>query len=234
MFGLTRQDKDRAQADAQARAALKLVGLADFATRAVGELSGGEAQRVALARAIAPKPKLLMLDEPFGALDRPRREELSREVSTIANNLNTTILLVTHDHAEAFALGDRVAVINNGRIEQVATPVELWRQPATAFVASFLGWNIIQRNPRAVIAVRPDAVRLTANSHHGDQSATVIERTFGRNHWRIRVITQDQQVLNVEIANPPTPTDRDEEFEMVVGATVGLIIDPVTTISFDQ
>ncbi len=232
MFGLLMQNVRRAEAETRARAALKIVGLAGFETRAVAELSGGEAQRVALARAIAPEPKLLMLDEPFGALDRPRRDELSNEVRTISNRLGAATLLVTHDHAEAFAIGDRIAIINAGKIEQVAPPVELWRQPATAFVASFLGWNIISSNTGSTIAVRPDAIRLTPNPNHGRESATVITRTFRRNHWQIRVETEDHQFLNVEIANTEAPTNLNSESEIASGSVVGVIIDPASTICF--
>jgi len=232
MFGLVMQNVRRAEAETRARAALKIVGLAGFETRAVAELSGGEAQRVALARAIAPEPKLLMLDEPFGALDRPRRDELSNEVRTISNRLGAATLLVTHDHAEAFAIGDRIAIINAGKIEQVAPPVELWRQPATAFVASFLGWNIISSNTGSTIAVRPDAIRLTPNPNHGRESATVIARTFRRNHWQMRVETEDHQFLNVEIANTEAPTNLNLESEIASGSVVGVIIDPAATICF--
>ncbi|MEZ5411558.1 MAG: ABC transporter ATP-binding protein [Acidimicrobiales bacterium] len=118
---------------------LELVGLAGMERRAVHELSGGEAQRVALARALAPEPALLMLDEPFGSLDRVLREQLTAEVRRLLRELGQTALHVTHDQGEAFALADRVAVLAGGRLVQVGEPAELWRHPATRFVAEFLG-----------------------------------------------------------------------------------------------
>ncbi len=118
---------------------LELVGLAGFGRRAVHELSGGEAQRVALARALAPEPALLMLDEPFGSLDRVLREQLTAEVRRLLQELGQTALHVTHDQGEAFALADRVAVLAAGRLVQVGEPPELWHRPATRFVAEFLG-----------------------------------------------------------------------------------------------
>lgn len=118
---------------------LDLVGLAGFEGRAVHALSGGEAQRVALARALAPEPGLLMLDEPFGSLDRVLREELTGEVRRLLVELGQTALHVTHDQAEAFALADRVVVLRAGRIEQEGRPVELWWEPRSGFVAEFLG-----------------------------------------------------------------------------------------------
>jgi ABC-type sulfate/molybdate transport systems ATPase subunit len=118
---------------------LELVGLAGFGARAVHELSGGEAQRVALARALAPEPALLMLDEPFGSLDRVLREQLTEEVRRLLHELSQTALHVTHDQGEAFALADRVAVLADGRLVQVGAPAELWHRPASAFVAEFLG-----------------------------------------------------------------------------------------------
>ena len=118
---------------------LALVGLGGFGRRAVHELSGGEAQRVALARALAPEPALLMLDEPFGSLDRVLREQLTVEVRRLLQELGQTALHVTHDQGEAFALADRVAVLAAGRLVQVGEPAELWHRPATGFVAEFLG-----------------------------------------------------------------------------------------------
>ena len=110
-----------------------------FAQRNVHQLSGGERQRVALARSLAPQPKLLMLDEPLGALDRQLREELMIELRRILKAAHLTAIYVTHDQAEAFAVADRVAVMNAGRIEQIDTPAAVYAQPASEFVARFLG-----------------------------------------------------------------------------------------------
>jgi iron(III) transport system ATP-binding protein len=118
---------------------LDLVGLAEEADRPVDRLSGGQRQRVALARALAVEPSLLLLDEPLSALDVKVRERLRREVRSIQKKVGITALIVTHDQEEAMELGDRIAVMNEGRIEQVAAPREVYQEPATEFVARFVG-----------------------------------------------------------------------------------------------
>ena len=116
-----------------------LVGLDDYTGRAPNQLSGGQAQRVALARALAPRPDLLLLDEPFAALDTQLRTGLRREVAELLRAQGTTSLLVTHDQEEALTLADRVAVLHDGRLAQFGTPEEIYQQPATDWVASFVG-----------------------------------------------------------------------------------------------
>ena len=116
-----------------------LVGLDDYTGRAPNQLSGGQAQRVALARALAPQPDLLLLDEPFAALDTQLRTGLRREVAELLRAQGTTSLLVTHDQEEALTLADRVAVLHDGRLAQFGTPEEIYQHPATDWVASFVG-----------------------------------------------------------------------------------------------
>ena len=114
-------------------------GSPDFERRSVGSLSGGEQQRVALARALAPEPRVLLLDEPLGSLDRRLRDRLLDDLGRIFDELGSTAVYVTHDQTEAFTLGDRVAVMRAGRVVQVATPDELWAHPHDADIARFLG-----------------------------------------------------------------------------------------------
>lgn len=118
---------------------LELVGLCGFERRNVHEISGGEAQRVALARSLAPRPRLLMLDEPLGSLDRITRERLMVELRDILTGVHMTTLYVTHDQLEAFSVADRAIIMNLGQIEQIGTPEEIYRRPASEFVARFLG-----------------------------------------------------------------------------------------------
>ena len=118
---------------------LELIGLPGFARRDVNALSGGEQQRIALARSLAPAPRLLMLDEPLGSLDRALRDRFVTDLGVILRNIHQTAIYVTHDQEEAFTLADRVVVMNAGRLEQVGTPQEIYSQPATPFVARFLG-----------------------------------------------------------------------------------------------
>ena len=140
-FGLEMQRQPEAQIRPRVMAMLEMVGLADLCERNVAELSGGERQRVALARSLAPRPQLLMLDEPLGALDRSLRERLLIEIRDILKRLETTAIFVTHDQSEALAVADRVAVMNKGQLIQVDTPETLYRHPASVFVARFLGFD---------------------------------------------------------------------------------------------
>ncbi|GAA4656315.1 ABC transporter ATP-binding protein [Streptomyces chumphonensis] len=203
-FGLRMRGASRARAAARVAELLELVGLPGAGRRAVASLSGGEQQRVALARALAPEPRLLMLDEPLGQLDRGLRERLVVELRELFERLGTTVLAVTHDQGEAFALAHRVAVMRDGRIAQSGTPSEVWQRPASAFVARFLGFdNLVPGTVRAgtpavvrtawgelpvpdgtpagpcTLLVRPTGVRLDG----GDGlRARVVSRTFRGDH----------------------------------------------------
>ena len=146
--------------EARVRDALELVGLAGTERRDVTTLSGGEAQRVALARALAPRPEVLLLDEPLGALDGPLRRRLQTDLRELFERLGLTVVHVTHDVGEAFELGDRVAVLREGRVAQVASPDELWARPADDWVARFLGMTNIERDGDRATVVRPEAVRV--------------------------------------------------------------------------
>ncbi|MFQ5594580.1 MAG: ABC transporter ATP-binding protein [Anaerolineae bacterium] len=151
VFGLRMAGWDPAKAQARVAEVLQLVGLAGFEERDVTELSGGERQRVALARSLAPSPRLLMLDEPLGSLDRILRDRLMVELRHILKNVGLTALYVTHDQEEAFAVADRVLVMRAGQIVQRGTPEEVYRRPATPFVARFLGLTNLVPGKVAVI-----------------------------------------------------------------------------------
>lgn len=138
-FPLRQRKTPKAETARLVAGALERVGLADFAERRPRELSGGQQQRVAVARAIVFGPRLLLMDEPLGALDKKLRESLQLEIRRIHRELGITFVYVTHDQDEALVLSDRIAVFNHGRIEQVGTPTELYNAPSTRFVADFLG-----------------------------------------------------------------------------------------------
>jgi thiamine transport system ATP-binding protein len=140
-FGLRMRGDTPAAQRARLSEVLEMVGLSGYERRDVSRLSGGEQQRVALARALAPAPRLLMLDEPLGALDRDLRQRLLADLSELFSHLALTIIYVTHDQEEALAVADRVAVMRAGRMEAVLAPDELWRAPPNEFVARFLGFN---------------------------------------------------------------------------------------------
>lgn len=136
-FGL--HNKPKPEANEIVTSMLELVGLQQFASRYPHELSGGQRQRIALARALAPQPFLLLLDEPFSNLDADLRTQMRVEVRQILKSINATAIFVTHDQEEALYLGDRIALMNHGRVEQIGHPEEIFHQPATRFVAEFMG-----------------------------------------------------------------------------------------------
>jgi putative spermidine/putrescine transport system ATP-binding protein len=140
--------------------ALEMVRLDGYGSRKPSELSGGQRQRVALARAIINRPRVLLLDEPLGALDLKLREQMQVELKRIQDAVGITFLYVTHDQDEALTMSDRIAVFNRGRIEQVGTPEEVYERPATPFVSGFVGTsNVLERDGRR-FTIRPEKVRL--------------------------------------------------------------------------
>ena len=140
-FGLRMHALPEAEIAERVADALQKVNMAAFAGRRVTDLSGGEQQRVALARALAPRPRLLMLDEPLGALDRTLREQLIEELHYLLQTTGIPAIYVTHDQEEAFALADRLVMLHDGRVEQVGSPAEVYARPASAWAARFLGFN---------------------------------------------------------------------------------------------
>jgi iron(III) transport system ATP-binding protein len=195
-FGLHRLD--RAARGRRVRETLDLVGLADFGARYPHELSGGQQQRVAVARALAPAPALLLLDEPFSNLDADLRAQMRDEVEGILRRTGTTAIFVTHDQEEAFTLADRVGVLTDGRIAQLATPEDVYHHPASQFVAEFVGaadfvpglvtpegiatelglfGNTDELPPgeRVQVMIRPDDISFMP---HGEGSGVIVRRYF--------------------------------------------------------
>lgn len=157
-FGLRMAESELQELQKRVQAMLDLVGLPGFGSRPVDNLSGGEQQRVALARALAPKPRLLMLDEPLGSVDRTLRERLLFELRHILIDLGQTALYVTHDQEEAFAIADRVVLMKAGKVVQIGSPQEIYHQPETVFAARFLGLsNLIpgevEQNPEGAFVM---------------------------------------------------------------------------------
>lgn len=182
-FGLKIRKRPKTEIKEKVDNLLEVVGLAGFQTRYPNQLSGGQRQRMALARALAVDPEVLLLDEPFGALDAKVRDDLRAWLRRLHDEVHVTTVLVTHDQAEALDVADRIAVLNKGRIEQVGSPTEVYDAPANAFVMSFLGavsslngalvrpHDIrVGRNPDMAIASTDDSV----------QAAGVIRATIGR------------------------------------------------------
>ena len=170
-YGLRHRGMARPAREERARRMLGIVRLEGVEKRRPAQLSGGQQQRVALARALVMNPKVLLLDEPLGALDLAVRKQLQIELKTIQAELGVTFVYVTHDQEEALALSDRVAVMNRGRIEQIGTPREIYDRPATEFVAGFIGETNFIRMNGGTVAVRPERMRLLAS--RPDQGSSV-------------------------------------------------------------
>jgi len=236
-FGLRMAGVDRVARARRVDEVLELVGLVALRDRRVAGLSGGEQQRVALARALAVEPRLLMLDEPLGALDRPWRDRLLREIGALLARTRLPALYVTHDHEEAFALADRIAVMRDGRVVQTGPPDEVWRQPVDEWTAQFLGfgpvvdavrgdggvalpWGVmpvaveVAGEPGAVrVVLRPDAVRLDPA---GPVAGCVTASVFGGERTELTVDVAGA-ALRVRVAGRDAPP---------VGARVRVAIDP--------
>jgi putative spermidine/putrescine transport system ATP-binding protein len=218
-YGLRVRRRDRAERAGRAAELLELVGLADRGGRYPHQLSGGQQQRVALARALAVAPQVLLLDEPLSALDAQVRVQLREEIRRIQLELGTTTVFVTHDQAEALSVADRVGVMRAGRLEQVASPDELYERPATAFVAGFVG--TMNRIPAvlgdgdveflgvrrevlgtpaapgpAFALVRPEALLVEADPRG---SGRVVTRTFSGATTRLAVALPDGLEVQADV-----------------------------------
>jgi len=182
-YGLMVKGVARAERHREAEQALDMVKLPGYGTRKPGQLSGGQRQRVALARALVNKPKVLLLDEPLGALDLKLREQMQEELKSLQRSLGITFVFVTHDQGEALSMADRVAVFNDGRIIQAGTPHEIYNRPRTRFVADFVGSsNVIAPDAMKALggearwtSLRPEAIRIVSE---GGVEATVRSASF--------------------------------------------------------
>ena len=191
-YGLKVRKVPKAERLKQAREALASVRLAEFGARRPSQLSGGQRQRVALARALVGRPKVLLLDEPLGALDLKLREQMQIELKAIQREVGITFVFVTHDQEEALTMSDRIAVFNEGRVEQVGTPAEIYERPATAFVAGFVGTSNLldDRAAEQVVgatgtySIRPEKIRVLKESavadepEHSTATGTVAEIVY--------------------------------------------------------
>ena len=180
-FGLERKKVSKSEVKQRVGEALELVQLGGLGKRKPGQLSGGQQQRVALARALVNRPRVLLLDEPLGALDLKLREEMQIELKAIQQEVGITFIYVTHDQEEALTMSDRIAVFNRGRIEQMGTPADLYERPSTAFVAGFVGTSNLLRDDVAktlvgmdgLFTVRPEKIRM------GEPGASVADDEVG-------------------------------------------------------
>ncbi|MBN9669586.1 ABC transporter ATP-binding protein [Roseibium aggregatum] len=182
-YGLMIAGMGRKARYAKAEEALELVRLPGYGDRAPAALSGGQRQRVALARALVNEPKVLLLDEPLGALDLKLREQMQEELKSLQKSLGITFIFVTHDQGEALSMADRVAVFDHGKIQQVGTPQDIYQRPDTPFVADFVGSsNVLPADMvleltghHAAASLRPEAIRIGAEEKH---AATVAGASY--------------------------------------------------------
>jgi putrescine transport system ATP-binding protein len=226
-YGLRREGVSPAETAKRVAEALELVSLPGLSDRRPHQLSGGQQQRVAIARAIAKRPKLLLLDEPLGALDAGLRERTGLELRALQRRLGTGFVMVTHDQAEALALADRVAVLEAGRLAQIGTPRELWERPATRSLARFLGGaNVIEASqaalsapdPAPAYALRPERIRLVPEAPWLNGAPAVVEEAVFRGEATLLTVRLEcgakLRVLRPAGEAPPAP-----------GSTVGLAWD---------
>ena len=201
-YGLKMRKVAPAERARRADEVLRLVHMHQFAERSVRMLSGGQQQRVALARALVIEPDLLLLDEPFSALDRKLREEFQREVRLLQQKLGITTIFVTHDQEEALLMSDRIAVMNGGRIEQCAAPTTLYKQPATRFVASFIGRGSFIPHDAGHLFFRPEDVAPVGQGEHLRFEGTVQALYFQGSSTLADVhVAGEEETVLVDVSN---------------------------------
>lgn len=254
-FGLKVKGVGRSERDARTKEILAMIGLPDLGGRYPFQLSGGQQQRVALARALAPRPRVLLLDEPLSALDAKVRVSLRNEIRSIQQELGITTIFVTHDQEEALSVSDRIVVMNGGKADQIGTPFEIYNRPATRFAAGFVGTlNVVPgqvvdpaaglvafggqslRIAAAVgqptganvsVALRPEALRLgREDAHEAVYSARVQSVQFMGSTIRIGVQIADQS-LSMDAFNRSdrTPPKVGETIEVSVTGTNAILLD---------
>ncbi|MCV2869660.1 ABC transporter ATP-binding protein [Defluviimonas sp. WL0002] len=223
-YGLMVKGVERRTRHERAEELLSLVKLDGFGERKPAQLSGGQRQRVALARALVNEPRVLLLDEPLGALDLKLREAMQDELKALQRRLGITFVFVTHDQGEALSMADRVAVFNDGRIAQVGTPSDVYDRPATRFVADFVGSsNVLPPDltrsfggPRLWASLRPESIRFTGASDPKAKGRVTALRYLGSG-TRVALETGGQEIAVLVPAGAPVPD---------IGEVSGLTWDP--------
>ena len=237
-FGLKIKKEPKDIIEQKVMRMLKLVGLEDYGTRAIGEMSGGQQQRVAIARALVNEPKVLLLDEPLGALDLKLRKEMQHELKKIQKEIGITFIFVTHDQEEALSMSDTIVVLNDGVIQQIGTPMDIYNEPQNRFVAEFIGesniiegnmikdclvnfdgidWECVDKgfkdNEDIEVVLRPEDMDVV-EPEAGKVSGTIISKVFMGVHYEYLVETKNRDYK----------VHTTENYE--IGKKVGLTIDP--------
>ncbi len=238
-FGLKIKKMSKSNIEKKVKDMLKLVGLAGYEDRGIDKLSGGQMQRVAIARALVNEPELLLLDEPLGALDLKFRKDMQLELKRMQKQLGITFVYVTHDQEEALSMSDTIAVMDEGMIQQIDTPVGIYNEPVNTFVADFIGESNIlygkmvrdylvcfsgrefecvdrgyNEGENIVVVIRPEDIKLVAPSEN-TINGTVTSLTFMGVHYEIRIQGEDGHEWLVQNTEPAQ-----------VGSRVGITLDP--------
>lgn len=211
-YGLMVKGVDKPTRHRKAQEALKLVALGSFGSRRPSQLSGGQRQRVALARALVNEPKVLLLDEPLGALDLKLREQMQVELKALQRNLGITFVFVTHDQGEALSMADRVAIFNDGKIVQVGNPEDIYERPNTKFVADFVGSsNVLSPSfsraaggPEKWSSLRPEKISVMQDTEkppiwHQSASASITAIHYQGSVTRLNARTPSGETINVTV-----------------------------------
>ena len=193
-YGLKIRKKSKEEIERKVKEMLALVQLEGYEKRTPDQLSGGQRQRIAIARAVANEPKVLLLDEPLGALDLKLRRQMQLELKRLQKQLGITFIYITHDQEEAINMSDRIAVMRDGVFEQIGTPNEIYYHPRTSYVASFVGDANIYREDESIYAVRAENVLMNGEKEC-TLSAEVMEKSYAGGQLRILFRLEDGQVI---------------------------------------
>lgn len=215
-FGLKMKKMPKAEQKKRIEEAVAMTQLTALTKRYPHQLSGGQQQRVAIARAIANKPKVLLLDEPLGALDLQLRKNLQSELKHLQRSLGITFVYVTHDQEEAMMLSDRIVIMNNGKVEQVGTPREIYATPKTLFAATFVGENNIFSSSEGLFAVRPEKLRPVRESEQARVTGVIQDVLYLGNVHKLTV-QLDNMPMTVTIA-----LDFTDERPWQIGEKIGV------------
>lgn len=221
-FGLQMEKKSKTEISNTVDEMLAMVRLTDLAQRKPSEISGGQQQRVALARALAKKPQVLLLDEPLAALDLKLRRGMQDELKRLQESTGITFVFVTHDQEEALSMGDRIAVFNSGKPEQIGTPEDIYERPVSRFVADFIGeTNFLQLPERGAgtFAIRPERISINGTAPQF-ATGTVSSTVYMGTDLRCTIALADGTELAVRV---PPPFD---DLGLAIGATVKLCAEP--------
>jgi sulfate/thiosulfate transport system ATP-binding protein len=236
-FSLKMKGVPKKERDARIEELLHLIQLESLANRYPSQLSGGQKQRVALARALASRPKVLLLDEPFGALDANVRKDLRKWLRNLHKEIHVTSIMVTHDQEEAFEVSDKVVILNQGRLQQIGKPDEVFHQPANAFVMKFLGnvnifhgrvesgkaylggleFSLSEQSDKAQLYIRPHEWDILLDHTESDIEAEIVYLNAASSIVKIDLVSKEGQELQVDI-----PYDKYKKLELVKGKKVYL------------